>query len=165
MLKNKNMDIKKEFTLIIEEYKVVIYKVCYIYAKDSEELNDYFQEILINLWNSYPHFRGESKISTWIYRISLNTCVTFIRKKKNKPILVPLSIDVRIFEDDLEQKFQIEELYRMINKLNKLEKTLILLWLEEKNYEEIAEITGLSRSNIAVKLMRIKNKLKEMSNE
>lgn len=158
------MNLKSEFTEIIEQYKAVIYKVCYVYAKDHEELNDYFQEVLINLWNSYPKFRGECKISTWVYRISLNTCITFIRKKKNKPLIIPLSIDMEVFENE-GSKQQIEELYTLINKLGTLEKTLILLWLENKNYDEIAEITGLSRSNIAVKLMRIKNKLKEMSNE
>jgi RNA polymerase sigma-70 factor, ECF subfamily len=153
----KFMNLKSEFTEIIEEYKAVIYKVCYVYAQDKEEINDYYQEILINLWNSYPKFRGESKISTWIYKVSLNTCITFIRKKKRKPSTTPLSIDVTLFEDS--------ELYKLINRLEKMEKTLILLWLEEKNYDEIAEITGLTRSNVAVKLMRIKNKLKELSNE
>lgn len=161
----KFMNLKSEFTEIIEEYKAVIYKVCYVYAQDKEEINDYYQEILINLWNSYPKFRGESKISTWIYKVSLNTCITFIRKKKRKPSTTPLSIDVTLFEDSEANKQEIEELYKLINRLEKMEKTLILLWLEEKNYDEIADITGLTRSNVAVKLMRIKNKLKELSNE
>ena len=113
------MNLKDEFTELIEEYKAVIYKVCYVYAQDREEINDYYQEILINLWKSYPKFRGESKISTWIYKVSLNTCITFIRKKKRKPSTTPLSIDVTLFDDSESNKQETEELYKLINKLEK----------------------------------------------
>jgi len=162
-MKNKG-DIEKEFIQIIEQYKQVIYKVCYVYANDSEQLNDLYQDIVINLWKGFPNFRGESKHSTWIYRISLFTCISFIRKDKKRPVIVPLSVNAELLHEDEDKTGMLHELYSMINKLGKLERALILLWLEEKSYNEIAEITGLSRNNVAIKLMRIKDKLKTMYN-
>ncbi|MBQ8045780.1 MAG: sigma-70 family RNA polymerase sigma factor, partial [Bacteroidales bacterium] len=117
------------------------------------------------LWRSFPHFRGDAKLSSWIYKISLNTCISFVRKKKRKPISVPLNLEVNIYDENFEKKQQLEELYNLINKLNKLEKSVILLWLEERSYDEIAFITVLSRANVATKLHRIKEKLKDMSNQ
>jgi RNA polymerase sigma-70 factor (ECF subfamily) len=155
---------EKDFITLVEDYKQVIYKVCYVYAADPENLNDMYQEVVINLWKAYPRFRGESKVSTWIYRISLNTCISFYRKSKKKPEIIPLTIDLEAQACSDDKSLQIRELYQMINWLGRLERALILLWLEEKSYQEIADITGLSRNNIAVKLNRIKEKLKTMSN-
>lgn len=149
---------------MVMEYKDVIFKVCYIYA-EKEYIDDYYQEVLIQLWRSFPHFRGDAKLSSWIYKISLNTCISFVRKKKRKPLSKPLCLEVDIYDNDFEKRQQLEELYNLINKLNKLEKSVILLWLEERSYDEIASITGLSRANVATKLRRIKDKLKNMSNQ
>ncbi len=158
------MTLKEEYTSMVMEYKDVIFKVCYIYA-EKEYIDDYYQEVLIQLWRSFPHFRGDAKLSTWIYKISLNTCISFVRKKKRKPLSKPLCLEVDIYDNDFEKRQQLEELYNLINKLNKLEKSVILLWLEERSYDEIASITGLSRANVATKLRRIKDKLKNMSNQ
>lgn len=158
------MTLKEEYTRMVMEYKDVIFKVCYIYA-EKEYIDDYYQEVLIQLWRSFPHFRGDAKISSWIYRVSLNTCISFVRKKKRKPVSKPLNLEVNIYDDEFEKHRQLEELYNLINKLNKLEKSVILLWLEERSYDEIASITGLSRANVATKLRRIKEKLKDMSNK
>lgn len=160
------MTLKEEYTSMsmVMEYKDVIFKVCYIYA-EKEYIDDYYQEVLIQLWRSFPHFRGDAKLSTWIYKISLNTCISFVRKKKRKPLSKPLCLEVDIYDSDFEKRQQLEELYNLINKLNKLEKSVILLWLEERSYDEIASITGLSRANVATKLRRIKDKLKNMSNQ
>ncbi len=158
------MTLKEEYTRMVMEYKDVIFKVCYIYA-EKEYIDDYYQEVLIQLWRSFPHFRGDAKISSWIYRVSLNTCISFVRKKKRKPVSKPLNLEVNIYDDDFEKHRQLEELYNLINRLNKLEKSVILLWLEERSYDEIASITGLSRANVATKLRRIKEKLKDMSNK
>ena len=158
------MNLKEEYTQMVMEYKDVIFKVCYIYA-EKEYIDDYYQEVLIQLWRSFPHFRGDAKLSSWIYKISLNTCISFVRKKKRKPISVPLNLEVNIYDENFEKKQQLEELYNLKNKLNKLEKSVILLWLEERSYDEIAFITGLSRANVATKLHRIKEKLKDMSNQ
>ena len=158
------MTLKEEYTSMVMEYKDVIFKVCYIYA-EKEYIDDYYQEVLIQLWRSFPHFRGDAKLSSWIYMISLNTCISFVRKKKRKPLSKPHCLEVDIYDNDFEKRQQLEELYNLINKLNKLEKSVILLWLEERSYDEIASITGLSRANVATKLRRIKDKLKNMSNQ
>lgn len=155
---------EKEFIALVEEYKQVIYKVCYIYATDADNLNDLYQEVVINLWKAFPRFRGECKVSTWIYRIGLNTCISFFRKSKSKPEVVPITVDLESFADEEDKTAQLRELYRLINCLGRLERALILLWLEEKSYQEMADITGISRGNVAVKLNRIKEKLRTMSN-
>lgn len=147
---------------MIRENERVIYKVASFYVGDDQPLSDLYQEVVINLWKAYPNFRGESKPSTWMYRIALNTCVTFFRRSKNKPSAIDITVDVPDVEDNSED---IKELYRLINKLGKIERALVLLYLDEKPYKEIAEITGLSATNVATKLARIKEKLKKMSNE
>lgn len=155
---------EKEFIALVEEYKQVIYKVCYVYASDADHLNDLYQEVVINLWKAYPRFRGECKSSTWVYRIGLNTCISFFRQLKRKPEVVPISVDLEAFAEDEDKTAQLRELYRMINRLSQLERALILLWLEERSYQEIADIMGISKNNVAVKLNRIREKLKTMSN-
>lgn len=150
---------------MVRAYDKVIYKVCYLYTTRNASLNDLYQEVVINLWKAFPKFRGECKISTWIYRIALNTCISFMRKEKNLPELVTLTWDTdRVAEDD-ELQSMLRELYRLINQLGQLDKSIILLYLEEKSYEEIAEITGLSVTNVATKLNRIKQKLRNMKKE
>jgi RNA polymerase sigma-70 factor (ECF subfamily) len=156
--------LEQEFISLVEQHKQIIYKVCYVYASGAENLNDLYQEVVINLWKAYPRFRGESKVSTWVYRIGLNTCVSFFRKSKSKPKMVPITVDLQAFTDEEDKTAQLNELYRAINSLSQLERALILLWLEEKSYQEIAEITGISRNNVAVKLNRIREKLKQMLN-
>lgn len=156
---------EKEFIELIEQHSRLIYKVCFMYASDRDELNDLYQEVLINLWRSHDAFRGESKYSTWIYRIGLNTCVSYIRQKSRKPSLVPLTVDLESITEDETHVEQLRELYRLINQLSKIEKAIVLLYLEEKTYDEIGEIVGITRGNVGVKLNRIKTKLKEMSNQ
>lgn len=159
-------EFEKQFIVFVEEYRQVIYKVCYIYATDADNLSDLYQEVVINLWKSFLRFRGECKASTWIYRIALNTCIFFLRKSGSRPTIVPITVDLEYAcADEEEKSSQLRELYRMINKLGKLERALILLWLEERSYQEIADITGISKNNVAVKLSRIKEKLKGMSNQ
>lgn len=156
---------EQEFVTLIQEYERVIYKVCYLYTTPHATLNDLYQEVVINLWKAYPKFRNECKISTWIYRIALNTCISFIRKEKNIPEIVTLSqIADRIDEAD-ETQDMLKRMYGMINRLGQLEKSIILLYLEDKSYEEIAEITGLTQTNVATKLSRIKDKLRKMNKE
>lgn len=157
--------VEQEFVTLIQEYERVIYKVCYLYTTPHATINDLYQEVVINLWKAYPKFRNECKISTWIYRIALNTCISFIRKEKNIPEIVTLSqIADRIEETD-ETQVMLKRLYSMINRLGQLEKSIVLLYLEDKSYEEIAEITGLTLTNVATKLSRIKDKLRKMNKE
>lgn len=158
------MGSNEEFTALIERYKAVIYKVCYMYAPPNE-LNDYYQEVLLRLWNAWPRFRGDSSVATWVYRISLYTCLSFVRKRYARPAVQPLSVELSLPDQTQEQQRRLEELHTVIDRLGHLERALILLWLEERSYDEIAEITGLSRTNVAVKLMRIREKIKLMFNQ
>lgn len=158
--------VEQEFMTIIRTYERVIYKVCYLYSSPSASLNDLYQDAVLNLWRAFPHFRHECKISTWIYRITLNTCISFVRKEKNVPEIVTLTHESEWMTNEKDDfKEMLRELYRLINRLGQLDKSIILLYLEEKSYEEIAEITGLTLTNVATKLSRIKDKLKKMRNK
>lgn len=157
-------ELERTFIVLVEEHRRIIYKVCYIYATDKENLNDLYQEVVINLWKAYPRFRGECAASTWVYRIGLNTCISFFRKSKSRPEVVPITVDLEAFAAEADKTASLHELYRMINSLGQLERALILLWLEERSYQEIADIIGISKNNVAVRLNRIKEKLKVMSN-
>lgn len=154
---------EQDFLEVIRQYERVIYKVCYLYTTPTVQLSDLYQDVVINIWRAYPKFRGESKISTWIYRIALNTCISFIRKEKHAPDMLALTTET---EHQIEEydplNDMLRELHQMINQLGQLDKSIILLYLEEKNYEEIAEITGLTTTNVATKISRIKDKLKKM---
>ena len=158
-------NVEQEFLSVIREYERVIYKVCYLYTTPNATLSDLYQEVVLNIWKAFPKFRKECKVSTWIYRIALNTCISFIRKEKNIPEIVTLTQEADRSEEDDETQAMLQQLYRMINRLGQLEKSIILLYLEEKSYEDISEITGLTVTNVATKLNRIKDKLKKMNKE
>jgi RNA polymerase sigma-70 factor (ECF subfamily) len=153
---------EKEFLEMIRDYQKIVYKICKVYRDSREDQEDLFQEIVYQLWKSYPGFKGESKISSWIYRIALNTAIAFYRKRR-------VSIDY--YEAFPEHIHRCEEkpvseneerLFWALRKLNDPEKAVISLYLEDFNYKEIAEMTGLSETNVGVRLNRIKNKLKQI---
>ena len=150
-----------EFAQIVKEQKSTIYTVCYMFSKDEEEVNDLFQEILINLWNGYESFEGRSNLRTWVYRVSLNTCISQDRKKKKKAT-IPLSMDINLFADQDEDTRQVDMLRQRINKLGPFDRAIVLLWLENMSYEEIGQIVGISTKNVSVRLYRIKEQLKKM---
>ena len=158
-------DIELQFTKMIKEYRKTIYTVCYFFSKDTEEVNDLYQEILINLWKGFEKFRGESSLKTWIWRVSLNTCNNLERKKKSNVQTIPLSIDIDLYNDDDVQSKQIQMLYDRINRLDVFDRAIILLWLENMNYQDIADVVGISLSNVTTRLFRIKEQLKSMSNK
>lgn len=153
---------EQAFIAMIREYERVIYKVCYLYTTPNATLADLYQEVVLNLWKAFPKFRRECKLSTWVYRIALNTCISFLRKEKNLPEIVTLTQEIDRMEEDDETQAMLRRLYSLINRLGQLEKSIILLYLEEKSYEEIAEITGLTHTNVATKLSRIKEKMRKM---
>lgn len=158
-------NVEQEFVSMIRTYERVIYKVCYVYTTPNASLGDLYQEVVINLWKAFPKFRKECKLSTWIYRIALNTCISFMRKEKNLPEIISLTQSFDRMEEDDETQAMLRQLYRMIDRLGQLEKSIVLLYLEEKSYEEIAEITGLTVTNVATRLSRIKDKLRKMNKE
>ena len=158
-------DIELQFTKMVKEYRKTIYTVCYFYSKDTEEVNDLYQEILINLWKGFEKFRGESSLKTWIWRVSLNTCNNQERRKKSSVQTIPLSIDIDLYNDDDVQSKQIQMLYDRINRLDVFDRAIILLWLENMNYQDIADVVGISLSNVTTRLFRIKEQLKSMSNK
>ena len=158
-------DIELQFTKMVKEHRKTIYTVCYFFSKDTEEVNDLYQEILINLWKGFEQFRGESSLKTWIWRVSLNTCNNQERKKKSSVQTIPLSIDIDLYNDDDTQSKQIQMLYNRINRLDVFDRAIILLWLENMSYQDIADVVGISLSNVTTRLFRIKEQLKSMSNK
>jgi RNA polymerase sigma-70 factor (ECF subfamily) len=153
---------EKEFLALVYDYQNIIYKICRLYRDNKEDQEDLFQEIVYQLWKSYPAFKRESKVSSWMYRIALNTAIAIYRKSKISvdyyqefPEHLHLSDEKSISENE-------ERLFWALRKLNDSEKAVISLYLEDFNYREIAAITGLSESNVGVRLNRIKNKLKQI---
>ncbi len=151
-----------QFMEMIQQNEGIIYKVTSFYTEIDHPISDLYQEVVLNLWKAYPSFRGESKYSTWIYRISLNTCISFYRRSKRSISYVDITTDIPETTDNNEE---IQELYKLINRLGKIERALVLLYLDDKPYKEIAEITGLTLTNVSTKLNRIKEKLKNMSDK
>lgn len=151
---------KKDFEHIVMEQKSTIYSVCYMFVSSREEADDLFQEVLINLWNGFRQFRGNSSVRTWVYRVSLNTCISYKRKKKIKT--QPLDISSDVIEGDSPQSRQSEQLHKRITKLEPLDRAIVLLWLEDMPYEEIASIVGITTGALGMRLMRIKEKLKSL---
>lgn len=148
---------------MVREHKETIYTVCYMFSSDRDEVADMFQEVLINLWRGSGSFRGDSSPATWIWRVSLNTCINYSKKKKrHKMECIPLDVDINLFEDIDEDSMQIRQLYDRINKLGYIDRSIILMWLENLSYDEIGAIMGISAKNVSVKLVRIREKLKSM---
>lgn len=138
-----------------------------MYCNDNEDAEDLFQDILFQLWKSWPTFNSESKVSTWMYRIGLNTAITRLRKNKQKPLFQSLTLAQHSIPNDSSQRLDIlfdEELQNAIASLNKMDKGIVMLYLDEKSYKEIAEIMGLTESNVGVKINRIKEKLRKTIN-
>ncbi|MBX2896201.1 MAG: RNA polymerase sigma factor [Cyclobacteriaceae bacterium] len=152
----------KGFVHILNKHRSLIYKVCNLYCNDPEDRKDLFQEIVFQIWKSLGSFRNESAVSTWMYRIALNTAITHFKKDKRsvKPISIT-GIDFPELDEDLAEREGLRQLTHAIEHLDKIDKSIILLYLEEKSYEEISDITGLSKSNVGVRINRIKTKLSQ----
>ncbi len=151
--------LEQEFTKIVREHKDTIYMVCYMFSKDNDEVQDLYQEILINLWRSLPSFEGRSNVRTWLWRVSLNTCISIDRKKRRGKS-IPLEMDIDLYNDADRDTKQIKLLHERINRLGPFDRAIILLWLENMSYEEIGAIVGISEKNVSVRLYRIKEQLK-----
>lgn len=162
-----NKEIEHKFIVEFEQNQNIIHKVCRIYTSNQDAHNDLFQEIAIQLWKAYPKFRGESKLSTWMYRIGLNTAITLYRKSKRS--IVTQDFDSVLYRiestnyDDTEEE-QLKLMYAAIHQLTDIDKALIFLYLEDVNYKEIAETMGISEVNARVRMNRIKTRLKTILN-
>lgn len=156
---------EQEFTRLVEKHKTVVYTVCYMFSGGREEAEDLFQDVLVRLWRGYDSFRGESDVRTWIYRVSLNTCINGQKRKKRrqKTTRVPLSVDVDLFGGISDRALQVRRLYDRINRLGLVDRALILLWLEGLSYGEIGAVIGISVKNVSFQLYRIKEELKKMN--
>ena len=158
---------EKEFLQIITENQGIIHKVCSIYCDSEEDRRDLFQEILVQLWKSFSSFRNESKFSTWMYRVALNTAITSFKKDKRQPDKTGIpyeNLQLAVEAYDTTTEDQIKMLNKAVSQLTGIEKSIILLFLEDKKYEEIAEITGITQNYVRVKMNRIKKKLKLLMN-
>ena len=156
--------LESKFAQTIKQHRSTIYTVCYMFSQDADEVNDLFQEALVNLWRGFEGFEHRSDIKTWIYRVSLNTCISMDRKKRRQAT-VPLTMDINLFEDRDEDTRQVDMLHKRISKLQPFDRAIVLLWLEELSYEEIGQIVGISAKNVSVRLFRIREQLKKMSND
>ena len=155
--------LENAFAQMVKEHKNTIYMVCFMFSKDADEVNDLFQEVLINLWQGFASFEGKSKIDTWIWKVSFNTCISQERKKKRRSA-IPLSMEIDLFNDKDDDTKQVKMLYERIHRLKPFDRAIVLLWLEGMPYDEIAAIVGISPKNVSVRLYRIKEELKQMSN-
>lgn len=160
-------ELEHNFVTELENNQNIVHKVCTLYTNDRDAHKDLFQEITIQLWRAYPKFRGDSKFSTWMYRVALNTAITLYRKSKRRvKTLQDDSIFCRIKADEYDEteEQQLALMYKAVKQLNDIDKALVFLFLEDKNYAEISETLGISEVNARVKMNRIKNKLRTILN-
>ncbi len=150
----------QQFIAEIVRHKGIIFRICRIYQKEKSAQDDLYQEILMNAWNSFPRFEGRSKFSTWLYRVALNTALYQRRKNRISENIVGLEY-AENFSNPEGQSEQLEMLRAAINTLDTTEKSIVVLYLDELPYKEISEITGLTETNVGVRLNRIKTKLKK----
>ena len=153
-----------EFEMTIRKHKGTIYTVCYMFSSDKDEVADLFQEILINLWKGADSFRGDAAISSWIWKVSLNTCISYERKQKRRLRTEQLDMDIDLFDETNTQSRQAAMLRERIAKLGPFDRAIVLLWLENLSYEEIGQIVGISTKNVSIRLVRIREQLKKMDN-
>lgn len=163
------MDKELEHSFIeqLEQHQNIVHKVCRLYTNNQDAHNDLFQEITIQLWKAFPKFRGDSKFSTWMYRVGLNTAITLYRKSKRRIKTseienVQFRLKAEPYDDTEEQ--QLKLLYDAVHQLNDIEKALVFLYLEDKDYREISETLGISEVNARVKMNRVKTKLRTILN-
>ncbi len=160
-------ELEHSFVTQLEKNQNIVHKICRLYTHDRDSHNDLFQEITIQLWKAYPKFRGDSKFSTWMYRVALNTAITLYRKSKRRIDTqdfenISFKIESQEYDDTIEQ--QLKLMYAALKHLNDIDKALVFLYLEDKSYREIAQTLGISEVNARVKMNRAKEKLRKILN-
>ena len=163
MAKRSSAEAEARFLEVLGENQQIINKVIRIYAVDSEDRRDLFQEIVYQLWRNYGTFKGSARVSTWLYRVALNTAITSLRKRKKVPDQEELDeqyVHLSVSFDTTERSEQVRQLYSAIRSLGEVDRAIIMLYLEDLSYLEIAEVLGLTEDNVGVKLNRIKSRLR-----
>ena len=155
------MTSEKEFIILLNQHQNIIHKICSVYQEQQADREDLFQEITLQAWKSFGSFRKESKFSTWLYRVSLNTAITFYRKGKKSPALLHTDQFSDQADNESDKDDQFKAMYKAIGELSKIDKALVMLYMDEYTYQEIAGILGISTNNVAVKINRIKIRLRE----
>lgn len=158
-------NIKNRFLELVEQNQDIVHKICSLYAVNTDDSKDLSQEIIYQLWKSYQSFRGESKFTTWMYKVSLNTALLNLRRCRNRVRTESLKEhhgDIAAEKGDREKHGKISRLYEAINQLREFDRAIVLLYLEQFSYREISEVIGISEGNVSVRLVRIKKKLKEL---
>ena len=155
---------EKEFVALVEKHKQTIYMVCYLFSKDKTEVEELYQDVLINLWKGFAGFEGRSSLRTWVWRVSLNTCISWQRGKRKRGARMSLDLSVDLYNDTDSDTRQIQMLHDRISRLGLFDRAIVMLWLENMPYDEIGEIVGISAKNVSVRLFRIKEQLRQMSN-
>lgn len=159
-LADDNRSLRHSFSQAVSQHDAMIKRICFGYAQTTEDMEDLYQDVLVNLWQSMPRFRGDASMKTWIYRIALNTCVSNLRTRSKAPKGAPVTDILDIQDESDWQRTEIRELHECISTLNALDKAIMMLWLDEYSYDEIASMVGLTRNNVATRLHRSKEKLK-----
>lgn len=160
-------ELEQSFVNLLEKHQNIVHKICRMYADNEAQHKDLFQDITVQLWKAYPKFRGDSKFSTWMYRVALNTAITLYRKQKRKIKTqdidaIGFKIEADVYDDTTEQNLKL--MYAALKELNDIDKALVFLYLEDKNYSEISETLGISEVNARVKMNRVKKKLRTILN-
>jgi RNA polymerase sigma factor (sigma-70 family) len=164
----QKQEAERQFEKDIREHELLLHKVCRIYAYTDADRQDLFQEIVIQLWKAYPKFRGEAKFSTWLYRVAINTAITGLRRKKDFiTACEPEKLPENISDDDgsVTEADRLAQLYNAIERLNEIEKAIVMLYMEDRTYEEMEDILGVSSGTLRVKMNRIKEKLRQLTKQ
>ena len=162
----QQQEAERQFEKKIREYELLLHKVCRMYAYTDADRQDLFQEIVIQLWKAYPKFKGDAKWSTWMYRVAINTAITGLRRKKDFiTSYEPASFPEHISDDTsgIAAEEQLQQLYKAIEQLNEIEKAIVMLYMEDRSYNEMEEILGINEGNLRVKMNRIKEKLRQLT--
>ncbi|GGH70740.1 RNA polymerase sigma-70 factor (ECF subfamily) [Filimonas zeae] len=152
-----------EFIALLSQHRNIIHKVCNLYMDNSEQREDLFQEITLQAWKSYPHFKGDARFSTWLYRVALNTAITYFKKEQRRSAVVLATNFPETSDTPDPVQEQLMAMYKAIATLSKIDKALVMLYLEDYSYQEIGDMLGITANNVAVKMNRVKSRLKEES--
>lgn len=154
---------EEQFNRLVNDHKRTIYSVCYMFSNQSYEVEELFQETLIRLWTGFESFAGRSEERTWVYRVALNTAINLRKSRKRRLDTIPLTLDINTPSSDDSSSKQTQQLHDIIAQLDPMDKALVLLWLDDMSYADIGAIMGITPTNVGSRLMRVKEKLIELS--